>query len=66
MKKLAIVLLALVMVLTTVLVPILAGDESTVVGFSSARVKKADLTNVKNIKDYDKGNVEPGYKYRRA
>ncbi len=66
MKKLAIALLALCMVLTTVLVPILADNEETVIGYSAARIKKADLTEVKNIKDYDKDNVDPAYKITDA
>ncbi len=63
MKKLAVLFLALALMMTSVLVPILAdGDTVTTVGYSSARVKKADLTNVANIKDYDEGNRQYAYK----
>lgn len=62
MKRIAIVLLALIMVLSTVLVPILANEEEAVIGYSSARVKKADLREVENINDYDADNVAPAYK----
>ncbi len=67
MKKLAIALLALVMVLTTVLVPILADENTdTVVGYSAARIRKADLTVVANINEYDAENVLPAYKITDA
>ena len=63
MKKIAVALLALAIVLTTVLVPILAnGDAVTTVGYSSARIKKADLSDVADIKDYDEGTFEWAYK----
>ncbi len=62
MKKLAVVFLALALVLTTVLVPILAdGEEITTIGFSSARVKRVNLTGVDNLNDYDEGNVKYAY-----
>ena len=63
MKKLAVAFLALALVLTTVLVPIIAdGDTVTTVGYSSQRVKKADLSQVTDIKDYDKGVFQFAYK----
>ncbi len=67
MKKIAVTLLALVIVLTTVLVPILANEETiTTVGYSAARVNKVNLTDVKNIKEYDEGTFEWAYKITDA
>lgn len=67
MKKLAIALLALVMVLTTVLVPILADPEGpTVVGYSADRVEKVNVADLVDIMDYDSKNVVPGYKINSA
>ena len=66
MKKLAVVLLALVLVLATVLVPVLADVEVDVIGYSADRVKKVDLTNVVNIKDFDASDIQAGYKITDA
>lgn len=63
MKKLAIAFLALAMVLTTVLVPILADEDATnVVGYSADRVTKVNVADLTDLKDYDPDNVAQGYK----
>lgn len=67
MKKLAIALLALAMVLTTVLVPILADpEEPTVIGYSADRVEKVNVEDLVDIKNYDSENVAPGFKINDA